>query len=76
VRAILWPVLGWSARAHQPLLVACTIGEGANPAFDRSVGVGSASHCNGGSTGESAALASVLSVGVGSSSHIVGGHDR
>jgi hypothetical protein len=41
----------------------------------RSVGVGSASQCGGGTTSDGASLASVLSVGVASVSHCESGHD-
>jgi hypothetical protein len=48
VRALLWPLFAWSAWAQPATVEAFTIGEGAALASDRSVDVGSTSHCGGG----------------------------
>jgi hypothetical protein len=48
VRALLWPVVAWSAWAKKGTVVKGTTGEGAALASVSSVGVGSTSHCGGG----------------------------
>jgi hypothetical protein len=48
MRVLFWPLISWWAWAQTVSVVADTIGEGAALSFDRSVGVGSDSHCRGG----------------------------
>jgi hypothetical protein len=69
VRALLWPVFARSAWAQPASVLAVTVSDGAALASVPSVGVGLASPCGGGTTGESAALSSVRLVGKGSASH-------
>jgi hypothetical protein len=56
-------------------MLSVTTGEGAALASVRSVAVGSASNCDGGTVIEGAALPSVPSFDVGSASHCEGGRD-
>jgi hypothetical protein len=48
MRALLWTMFAWSARAQAATVVACTKVEGADLAYVRLVGEGSAKHCGGG----------------------------
>jgi hypothetical protein len=48
VKALLWPIFTWSARAQAATVVACTKVERAALAYVRLIGEGSASHCVGG----------------------------
>jgi hypothetical protein len=76
MRALLWPLIAWSAWIQPATLVAVTKVEGAALASFRLVDLGSASHCGSSTTRVTATLASVRSVGVGSAMHSVGVHDR
>jgi hypothetical protein len=48
VKALLWPLVAWSAWAQSATVVEGTTEEGADLASVRLVGVGSDSHCGGG----------------------------
>ena len=48
MRALLWALLDWSAWVQLATVVAVTTGEGAALVSVLSVGVGSASNCDGG----------------------------
>ena len=67
VRALLWPLIAWSAWAHQATVVACTTGKDAGLTSSRFVGVDSATVVAD-MRGEGAALASVRSISVGTAS--------
>ena len=64
MRALLWPLFAWSARAQPATALVDTTGEGADLASVRLVGVGSATALEEGTTEDGGALASDRSVGV------------
>ena len=64
MRALLWPLNSCSAWDQPDTEKASKTGEGTGLDSVRSVGVGSASHCAGGTTGDGVALASDLLVGM------------
>jgi hypothetical protein len=75
VRSLFWPLFACSACVQLATVVADPKVERAALASVRFVGVGSASLCVGGTTGDGAALASDRFAGEGSDSHRFGGHD-